>query len=268
MVASYKTAILMAIEVAIITLRTTPGYVCRTGSKPHAERLAQREAALQHIENELKRGVDDAAPLFAAREQLLRIDTDMRRRKYVQTAIRAMSIIAVPYSPLASALFAAIDLFGVSAALAIKDFYMSDILSLLRDTVERVQDLEVNIQDKLAQVKELRDHLEALKAKIELAQRRPIAGRLSDVLDTLCAVKTAVEGALSLPCDGCDSRCAPVPVPMREVVKAYKDIAEALEAPSMISGSIVDLSEEECGAVDGLLSLCRTVPDSTPPSSD
>ncbi|KAI0738346.1 hypothetical protein C8Q80DRAFT_272815 [Daedaleopsis nitida] len=261
-VATYRTTIITDIEEAITSLRTTPGYVCRTDSKPHAERLAERESGLRQFEDSLSGDLEETASLFSVREELSWFESRMQRHKLIQMAIRAVSIATVPYSPLASALIAAADLFGISANHAVEEFLTSDAAERLRYNVRRLENIRTVLQENLAKVKRLRDHLEALKVKIERAQRQPLAARLSDILDTLYAAKFAVDGALSPQCERCESQSAPVP--MRKVVQAYKDLAEALEELSMFSGPLANMSDAQCEELDGLLTLCRTIPSPDP----
>ncbi len=80
---------------AIVVIRTTPGYVCKQGSAEHDRRYSARHKALTKIEDDIARSLKDAEPLFKAREELLLAERRHRRRKYIQTAVRAL--VGDPY---------------------------------------------------------------------------------------------------------------------------------------------------------------------------
>lgn len=77
-----------AMDVAMLSIRFTPGYVCRVGSKTHHTRYVERESTLHQVEEELQSGLSELKPLVAAKADLLRTEKELRQHRYLQTAIR------------------------------------------------------------------------------------------------------------------------------------------------------------------------------------
>lgn len=75
-------------DVAMLSIRFTPGYVCRVGSKTHHARYVERESTLHQVEEELQSGLSELKPLVAAKADLLRTEKELRQHRYLQTAIR------------------------------------------------------------------------------------------------------------------------------------------------------------------------------------
>ena len=81
----------------------TPGYVCRSASKNHQARFVAQHKILCEVEDELQKSIDDAKSLFAARDELIKAEEKMRRRKLLQNTVRAavgtlpcLNIVRVP----------------------------------------------------------------------------------------------------------------------------------------------------------------------------
>lgn len=166
------------------------------------------------------------------------------------------TIVIIPFSPFVSAVVMAFDFFVLSTRRAIQEVHLPDALVELRETAGRVDEVEETLQRKLKEVQGLRAGLEALKATIEADQERPDAARLADTMAKVCTTKRALEGVLCLhdKC-ACDSE---VVVPVRQVVTAYRAMAERLEAPSMITGILASVTDEDCSAIDWVLAIHRT----------
>ena len=71
-------------------ITTIPGYVCKNGSAEHERRYTERHKALSAIEDDLTHSMNEAEPLFKARNELMRAEYRYRRRIYIQTAFRAL----------------------------------------------------------------------------------------------------------------------------------------------------------------------------------
>ena len=71
-------------------ITVTPGYVCKSDSKKHQARFAEHYKVLCDVEDELQKSIDDAKALFSARDELIKAEERMRRRKYLQNALRAV----------------------------------------------------------------------------------------------------------------------------------------------------------------------------------
>ncbi len=70
-------------------IAVTPGYVCRSTSKKHQARFAEQHKVLCDVEDELQKSIDDAKALFVARDELIKAEERMRRRKLLQNTVRA-----------------------------------------------------------------------------------------------------------------------------------------------------------------------------------
>ncbi|RDX42423.1 hypothetical protein OH76DRAFT_1411191 [Lentinus brumalis] len=245
-------------DAAIVVIRTTPGYVCKQGSAEHDRRYSARHKALTNIEDDIARSLKDAEPLFKAREELLLAERRHRRRKDIQTAVRALSIVTIPYSPTVSALFTAADLFGISVVIAIQRAVFPDADDQLGETLDRVVSLVRDLERKVGEVKRLKENLEAVKTKLQAERMHPIATQLADILDMVYRAQLAVEDVLFPSCDKCT--CSHPVVPIREVVSSLQVMAEALECQEMVDGPLASLCDEQCAVVDRVFSVLRTLP--------
>ena len=70
-------------------ITVTPGYVCKSDSKKHQARFAEHYKVLCDVEDELQKSIDDAKALFVARDELIKAEEKMRRRKLLQNVVRA-----------------------------------------------------------------------------------------------------------------------------------------------------------------------------------
>ncbi len=84
------------LETASIIITTTPGYVCEQDSVEHERCYSERYKELSDVEDIFTRSIKDAEPLLKARDELLIEERRQRRRKYIQSAFRAM--VRVPHS--------------------------------------------------------------------------------------------------------------------------------------------------------------------------
>ncbi|RPD53874.1 hypothetical protein L226DRAFT_563719 [Lentinus tigrinus ALCF2SS1-7] len=255
---SHRDTVVNSFETATEIVTTTPGYVCRKGSAEHERRYSQRHKALTDVEDELTRNIEDAEPLFKARDELLLAERRMRRRKYAQAAFRTMSIVTIPFFPLLSALFTAADMFGLSVVIAIQKAVFPDAGNELGETLERVVTLEKDLQRKVAEVKRLKDKLETRKAKLEERQQHPIATQLAGILRKIYLARHAAEGALFLQSN--KRAREHLTVPIRDVVSNLRGMGDALESPEMITGPIASLSDDQCAVIDRALAILRTSP--------
>ncbi|TFK85139.1 hypothetical protein K466DRAFT_200073 [Polyporus arcularius HHB13444] len=170
-----------------------------------------------------------------------------------------MSIITIPYSPLLSAILTAADVFCISVDMAIQRLGLPDA-DEVGMTLENAASLEKSIREirqSVDEIKRIKGHLEAAKAKLEEAQRRPIAAHLAGILYKVHLAKDAVEGALSPSCDRC--ACPHAAVPIRDVVASLQNTVEALGEPEMVVGPLASLSEDHavCMVVDRALAVLR-----------
>ncbi|KAI0708780.1 hypothetical protein C8T65DRAFT_727571 [Cerioporus squamosus] len=268
---SQRESVANCFETASLLITTTPGYACKQGSAEHEQRYFQRHKELTDVEDMLTRTLEAAEPLLKARDKLVLEERRYRLRKYIQTVFRVVSIATIPYSPLLSAILTAADVFGISVDMAIQQLELPDA-DELGATMRNAMVLEKSIKEirrSVEELKQIKEHLEVVKAKLDEVQQRPIATHLAGILYKVYLAKQAVAGALSPSSDEC--ACSSSAVPIRDVVAALRDMAEALEAPQVITGPLASLSEDDtaCVVIDRALEVLRTSsPASEPAGSD
>ena len=271
------------IEVAIITTGMIPGYVCSPESRPHNQLYSGQEFILRNMQENLEAASETLNEAHLLRDEVTVIDRSLRRRKYIQGAVRAavrglghhrqaslgvtdhcgaQSVIAVPYAPLVAALITVVDLVAVSIPTAIQVASLPENLESLRERAAGIGDLEESVHAKIKVVEETWAHFQALKSAVEEQQKHPNAPRLFELMVCLCTAQRAVEGALSSRCGECvpehENSAASAAPGMREVVAAFRDLAAALDAPEAITGSMASLTEAQCDALDRTLSPYKT----------
>ncbi|KAI1793725.1 hypothetical protein LXA43DRAFT_1000198 [Ganoderma leucocontextum] len=261
---SQRTVVLGGLQMAAAHIAVTPGYVCRSTSKRHQARFAEHYKVLCEVEDELQKSIDDAKALFSARDELIKAEKRMHRRKLLQNTVRAVSVITVPFSPLASAILTAVDVLVLSFVVGIHEVVLPDATAHVRETLERVADLQERLESKIAEVKRLRANLEAAKALTEEEQRTPNASRLVELMQNVQDTRKTVEAVFIFSCDACAST-APAPTPgvptsIREVAAAFRRVGDALDAPSMIDGPLGSIDDERCGVLDRYLADLRCSP--------
>ncbi len=170
-------------------------------------------------------------------------------------------MIAVPFSPLTSAILTAIDVMVLSFVVGIHEVVLPDATAQIRETLVRVAALQDKLESKIAEVKRLRANLEAAKALAEEEQRTPNASRLVELMENVRDAKKMVEAAFVLSCAACASIPPPpvpvVPVSIREVAAAFRRVGDALEAPSIIDGPLGSMDDEQCDVLDIYLADLR-----------
>lgn len=181
-------------------------------------------------------------------------------------------MIAVPFSPLVSAMLTAVDVMVLSFVVGIHEVVLPDATAHVRETLERVADLQEKLESKIAEVKRLRANLDAAKALAEEEQRTPNASRLVALMENVRDVKTMVEAVFVLSCESCASTvpasasasAAPAaPTSIRELAAAFRKLGDALEAPSIVDGPLGSMDEEQCCVLDGYLTDLRHSPGET-----
>ena len=177
-------------------------------------------------------------------------------------------MIAVPFSPLVSAMLTAVDVMVLSFVVGIHEVVLPDATAHVRETLERVADLQEKLESKIAEVKRLRANLDAAKALAEEEQRTPNASRLVALMENVRDVKTMVETVFVLSCESCaptvPATVAPaVSTSIRELAAAFRKLGDALEAPSMVDGPLGSMDEEQCDVLDSYLADLRHSPGET-----
>lgn len=177
-------------------------------------------------------------------------------------------MIAVPFSPLVSAILTAVDVMVLSFVVGIHEVVLPDATAHVRETLERVADLQEKLEGKIAEVKRLRANLDAAKALAEEEQRTPHASRLVALMENVRDVKTMAEAVFVLSCESCaptaPATAAPVALTsIRELAAAFRKLGDALEAPSIVDGPLGSMDEEQCDVLDSYLTDLRHSPGET-----
>ena len=179
-------------------------------------------------------------------------------------------MIAVPFSPLVSAILTAVDVMVLSFVVGIHEVVLPDATAHVRETLERVADLQEKLESKIAEVKRLRANLDAAKALAEEEQRTPNASRLVALMETVRDVKAMAEAVFVLSCESCattvpasPSAVPAVPTSIRELAAAFRKLGDALEAPSIVEGPLGSMDEEQCDVLDRYLADLRHSPGET-----
>ncbi|KAM5545513.1 hypothetical protein V8D89_000551 [Ganoderma adspersum] len=264
---SQRTIVLGGLETATVQITVTPGYVCPSTSKKHQARFAEQYKVLCDVEDELQKSIDDANALFSARDELIKAEGRMRRRKYLQTTVRAVSVIAVPFSPLVSAILTAVDVMVLSFVVGIHEVVLPDATAHVRETLERVTALQEKLESKIVEVKRLRANLEAAKALTEEEQRTPNASRLVGLMERVRDAKKVAEAVLFVSCEACSSTvpasAPPTPTSIRELTEAFRKLGDALEAPLITDGPLGSMDDEQWEVMDRYLADLRHLPSET-----
>ncbi|PIL34581.1 hypothetical protein GSI_03360 [Ganoderma sinense ZZ0214-1] len=266
---SQRTIVLGGLETATVQITVTPGYVCRSTSKKHQARFAEHYKVLCDVEDELQKSIDDAKALFVARDELIKAEEKMRRRKLLQDVVRAASVIAVPFSPLTSAILTAVDVMVLSFVVGIHEVVLPDATAHVRETLERVAALQEKLESKIAEVKRLRASLEAAKALAEAEQRTPHASRLAGLMEHVRDAQKVADAVFVVSCDACASTvspsrpAAPNPTSIREVAAAFRRLGEVLDAPSIVDGPLGSMDDEQCEVLDSYLTDLQHSPSET-----
>ena len=179
----------------------------------------------------------------------------------------------MPFSPLTSAILTAIDVVALSFVVGIHEVVLPDATAHIRETLERIAALQEKLESKIAEVKRLRANLEAAKALAEEEQRTPNASRLADLMESVRDAKKTVEAVFALSCDACASTAPPsdstptVPTSIREVASAFRRVADALDAPSIIDGPLASADDGQYDVLDRYLADLRYSPSETEPQT-
>ena len=84
----YPVCWFQALDACAVQIVLTPGFVCRKGFADHEEQYVQRENKLIDIATDIHLGVQEAEPLFTARDSLREAERRLRQRELLQIALR------------------------------------------------------------------------------------------------------------------------------------------------------------------------------------
>ncbi|RPD64025.1 hypothetical protein L227DRAFT_607744 [Lentinus tigrinus ALCF2SS1-6] len=259
---SYRDTVANSFEIAIETLTSAPGFVCKQGSVEHERLYLEQRKLFTDMGEACLNWIKESERLFQAQEAIVLAYRHHRRKVYLQAVVRAMSIISIPYSPLLSAIFTAAEVFGISVHIAMRERVSEE--SSVRDALEQITNLEETkreASETLAQLRHLKEHLETVRSMLDEMQQQPLAAQLAAIYEKLYFAKKAVVGALSAHRDNSDAV-----VPFRDIVLSFQDMVEALEAPAMFDGRLASLSEDQCAAIDRALAILRSSEPATAPT--
>ncbi|KAI0367143.1 hypothetical protein BV20DRAFT_1025111 [Pilatotrama ljubarskyi] len=241
-----------SLDYAIMRIIEAPGYLipqlkCKNSYEQHFAHLVRRDETLRNVEVNFKKTLADAQPLFEAREKFIQVESDMRRRRNIQMAIRAAAIFTLPFAPVLSAALTGLDSVFLSAYVGVQEIMVSE--DELRSTSESVESLGKELNEKIAVVQKLRQELAMYKEKAEAQRDDPAARRLLDILTKIHTVKDLV-GVISGTVTPQPGEEAKQPS-LREVVAAMRDLSDASGAhvtaedllPSLDDGHWKNLDE-------------------------
>ncbi|CDO70656.1 hypothetical protein BN946_scf184756.g23 [Trametes cinnabarina] len=183
------------IDHAIRTIYSIPGLFipqpdCKHTVKGHLAILIERDESLGNIYKFLKETLKEAQKLQAMRDKLVEAHNKIMRRRAILSAVRSASVITLPFLPLASALFSAIDI-GMSVSNGVQESFVSD--EELVSTTQSVDSLQATLVTQIEWVEGIRVKLRALIAKIEEQVNDSIAHQVLYLLAKLNSTRKIVE---------------------------------------------------------------------------
>ena len=156
-------------------------------------------------------------------------------------------------------MFSALDVLAFSTYSVVQDLFVPGAAEQVREAVARIETLERDLIERLAQVRVLQDELAAIRLRVEAEQRQPASGRLADVLET---VRRAVGTAKTLRAravgEGENMGEDKGEGSLAALVEAVRRVGEVMEDESLVGGAAATVSVEECAALDRSLDDFRT----------
>lgn len=175
-------------------------------------------------------------------------------------------MVTLPFSPLISAFCTAIDVLGFSMYIAIEEYALPEG-NQIRETLDRVADVQRELQEKIDEVKVLRENLELLQAKLDQDQKLPIAARLAGIVNDLYIVKSIADMSFLPPQTDTRTACSPPGSgTMSYVVAVLRRIAQAIESPSIIDGLIAELPDQQLDDLQDVISTWNSCSASAMPA--
>ncbi|KAI0350794.1 hypothetical protein OH77DRAFT_1524648 [Trametes cingulata] len=247
------------LDCAIARITEAPGYLipelkCKNDYEQHFNHLIQRDKTLCNVEINFKKALEEAQPLFEAREKFLKIESEMRRRKTFNMAVRVASVLTLPFAPVLSGVLTALDCLVLSTYVGARELMVSQ--DELRTTSESVESLRKELNEKIAVVQKLRQELAVYKEKAEAQRGDPSARRLLDILTKIRTVKNLVDAISGSTTP--DTREHPKQPSLREVVSAMRELADASGAELAAEDLLPSLDDAEWSSLDERLATFRS----------
>ena len=151
----------------------------------------------------------------------------------------------------------------LSIVVGLQQVVLPDATEQVRLTLQRVEDLQKDIERKLQEVRRLKAGLEAARARAEEQQQDPIASRLAEVLENVHGTKKAAETTFSFTCEACAPSTLTNATSVRRVAEAFRELGHSIDAPEILIGPLGSMDDEHFDALDRCLVDLRSSHDRT-----
>ncbi|OJT05434.1 hypothetical protein TRAPUB_3750 [Trametes pubescens] len=264
----FATAIYMLAEGAAIAgslkqgmklIIQTPGYMfpkpqCKNSFERHLSNLSRRDDTLRTVEENIKRTMLEAQPLFEAREKFLAVERKMSRQRARHMFVRAAAILALPFAPILSAALTAADNMILAVIVGVERIFVSE--DDLHSTSTGVEALREEMVDKIAVVQTLRQELVAIRAQVEAQRDDPAASRLAAILRKMQAAKELAEAVFSAP-NSKEAKAAPG-ASMPALAAALREVLDILGEQPEGTEVLVSIDDSELSGLDETVAELKT----------
>lgn len=144
----------------------------------------------------------------------------------------------------------AVDVTVLSIFVGVQQLVLPDATQQVRETLERVEALQQDMEHRLEEVRRLKAGLEAAKARAEEQQQNPMASRLVEALEKVHGAQEAVEIVFSFTCDACAPTAPTDQMSVRQVAQAFREVGDALDTPGILSEPLGSMHDEQFDAAE------------------
>ncbi|KAI0704757.1 hypothetical protein C8Q76DRAFT_752716 [Earliella scabrosa] len=214
-------AVSSRLAAAAVYILRTPGPQCLHAIEIDGEDFAERYRTLRQLEDEL------TATMRRLNQD---IDAHVRKRDrsrrgiwLVRNAIRAGSILSIPYSPLCSAVLTAFDTFAMSVIVIV---HKASSTRAEEESVDKLDELQKKCQDMLDRINRLRMSLESVRERGKDTPQDPAVLRRAEVLKKLLLAHHRADSPSVLDC------CSGTPAaadfaPLLGLIASMREVADS-----------------------------------------
>ncbi|CDO70661.1 hypothetical protein BN946_scf184756.g28, partial [Trametes cinnabarina] len=192
---SLTSEITEALDNAMRTIYMIPGFFipqpnCKYTVEDHLVQIAKLDKQLEDVQNRLREMQQKAQKLLDLRGQVVTAHNQMLRRRAMLTAVRSASIVTLPFLPILSAVFSAVDM-ALSVHNGSQESTVPD--DVLMSATESMDSLQATLPRQIRRMEEIRFELQVVQAKIEHQRNDPDACQVLDLWTKLRSAQMLVK---------------------------------------------------------------------------
>ncbi|KAI0750495.1 hypothetical protein C8Q74DRAFT_1310474 [Fomes fomentarius] len=245
-VSTYRRNITTSLENAALFITLGPGPKCLDAIEIDAGELREHYKTLQKLEEEVAAAMRTLDKDI--QEHIRMRDRNGRGLRIARHAIRATSVLSLPYSLLFTSILTAFDTFAMTLLITLSEFAST---RTEKESVSKLDALRKECGEKLEQIGRIKDHLEDVKAKGLGDSHDPAVLRRADLLKKVLQAQRMTEAVLGCgPHSSSQGSSHSESPSFRELVAAFRDAVASLDDSSLVMEPSYSLGDERCRVLD------------------